>query len=234
MEYENLKIIVIIPCYNEQDNIVSVVQRLKEENPTVDYIVVNDCSTDNSEKVMRENAIKYISNPYNLGIGGTVQCGYRYAVAKDYDIAVQMDGDGQHSPCFLRTVTADIESGKADMCIGSRFLTREGFQSSFARRMGISLISTTIKILTGKRIKDTTSGYRATGKKMTAFFANEYAQDFPEPEAILSSLKCGFTVTEVPVIMEERGGGVSSINTVKSVYYMIKVLLSLVVSWLKY
>ncbi len=229
-----MKIIVIIPCYNEEENIVSVIRRLEETNPDVDYIVVNDCSTDNSEEILRKNNINYISNPYNLGIGATVQCGYKYAASKGYDIAVQMDGDGQHNPEYLRTVTQPIEEGNVDMCIGSRFLTKEGFQSSAARRMGITLISITIKILTGKRVKDTTSGYRATGKRMTEFFAEDYAQDFPEPDAILSSLKNGFIVKEVPVIMEERSGGVSSINAVKSVYYMVKVLLSLFVSWLKY
>ncbi len=228
-----MRILVIIPCYNEQENIVEVVRNLQRENPGVDYVVINDCSTDNSEQILQQHNLNYISNPFNLGIGATVQCGYQYAVERDYDIAVQIDGDGQHPPDQLPIVLQSVIDGEADMCIGSRFLTKEGFQSSFMRRVGISIISITIKVLTGVRVKDVTSGFRVTGKKLTAFYASEYAQDFPEPEAILSALMNGYRIKEAPVLMKERGGGITSINALKSPYYMVKVLLSLVVGRLK-
>ncbi len=229
-----MKVLVIIPCFNEQDNIVKVIRNLKSSNPDVDYVVINDCSTDSSEQICRDNNLNFLSFPFNLGIGGTVQCGYQYAVERGYDIAVQMDGDGQHNPEYLETVLEPIRSGRADMCIGSRFIKREGFQSSKLRRLGIGIISTVIRILTGKRVKDVTSGFRACGKNLIEFYSKEYAQDFPEPEAILSAVKSGFTVVEVPVVMEERFAGISSINALKSPYFMVKVILSLIVGWLKY
>ncbi|MBQ7816814.1 MAG: glycosyltransferase family 2 protein, partial [Oscillospiraceae bacterium] len=172
----------------------------------------------------------YINNPINLGIGGGVQAGYRYAQQYGYDIAVQMDGDGQHDPKYLAKVIAPVESGQFDMAIGSRFIKKEGFQTSFMRRFGINIISTLIFVLTGKRIKDTTSGLRACNRQLIEFFAANYADDYPEPEAIMACLVGGYTVGEVAVIMEERQGGVSSIRSLKSAYYMIKVCLALVVN----
>lgn len=228
-----MKILVIIPCYNEQDNILDVVQNLKKHCPDVDYLVVNDNSGDDSEKLCRKHGLNYISNPYNLGIGGSVQCGYLYAAQNGYDITVQLDGDGQHNPKYLMQVVKPVLNGEADMAIGSRFITFEGFQTSFLRRLGITIISFVIFILTHRRIFDVTSGYRATNAKLTSAFAIEYAQDFPEPEAILYALKNRYTVCEVPVVMEERFAGISSINAVKSPYYMVKVILSLIVSRLK-
>ena len=224
-----MKTLVIIPCYNEQDSIVKVINNLKNNAPDVDYLIVNDCSTDNTEKILRENGFNYINNPINLGIGGGVQAGYLYAKQYGYDIAVQMDGDGQHDPKYLTKVIAPVADGTFDMAIGSRFIEKEGFQTSFMRRFGINIISTFILLLTGKRIKDTTSGFRACNKALTAFYARHYAQDYPEPEAIVSAVLNGYRVGEVPVIMQERMGGVSSINLLRSVYYMIKVPLALLV-----
>ena len=224
------KILVIIPCYNEEENIVRVVERLKRVCPEVDYLVVNDCSTDSSEQILRENGYNHVALPVNLGIGGGIQTGYRYAVENGYDIAVQMDGDGQHDPAYLHAVTDPVERGELDMCIGSRFINKEGFQSSFMRRLGINILSTLIYVLSGKKVLDVTSGFRATGKEMTAYFANHYAADYPEPEAIMSATLNGFKVGEAPVIMEERMGGVSSIRSFKSAYYMIKVSIALVIN----
>lgn len=222
-------ILVIIPCYNEEANIRTVVDRLIAKCPDVDYLVVNDCSTDGSEAILRENGYNHVTLPVNLGIGGGVQTGYRYAMENGYQVTVQMDGDGQHDPAFLRTVTAPVEAGELDMCIGSRFLEKEGFQSSALRRFGIAFLSMLIFILSGKRVKDVTSGFRATGPAMTAYFAAHYAADYPEPEAILAATLRGFSVGEAPVRMEERLGGVSSIRSFKSAYYMIKVTLALLV-----
>ena len=224
-----MKILVIIPCYNEEENILRVVQRLQRTCPDVDYLVVNDCSTDGSERILREHSINHVTLPVNLGIGGGVQTGYRYAVENGYDIAVQMDGDGQHDPAYLHAVTAPVEAGELDMCIGSRFITKEGFQTSFMRRFGINILSALIFVLSGRRVRDVTSGFRATGREMTAYFADHYAADYPEPEAIMAATLNGFAVGEAPVVMEERMGGVSSIRSFKSAYYMIKVSLALVV-----
>lgn len=225
-----MKTLVIIPCYNEQDSIVKVINNLKNNAPDVDYLIVNDCSTDNTEKILRENGFNYINNPINLGIGGGVQAGYLYAQQYGYDIAVQMDGDGQHDPKYLTKVIAPVADGTFDMAIGSRFIEKEGFQTSFMRRFGINIISTFILLLTGKRIKDTTSGFRACNRKLIEFFARNYADDYPEPEAIMACIVNGFSVGEVAVVMEERQGGVSSIRSLKSAYYMIKVCLALIVN----
>ena len=229
-----MKTLVIIPCYNEQDSIVKVVDNLKKNAPDVDYLLVNHCSTDGTEKILKKNGYNYINNPINLGIGGGVQAGYKYAMQYGYDIAVQMDGDGQHDPKYLNAVIEPVAQGKYDMAIGSRFIEKEGFQTSFMRRIGINIISAFIFVLTGKRVKDTTSGFRACNKKLIDFFAANYADDYPEPEAIMACLACGYSVGEVAVIMEERQGGVSSISSFKSAYYMIKVCLALIVGRISY
>lgn len=224
-----VKILIIIPCYNEEENLERVVARLKKEAPQVDFLIVNDCSTDSSAAICKANGWRFLDLPTNLGIGGGVQSGYQYAVANDYDITVQMDGDGQHDPAYLEAVLAPVIAGELDMAVGSRFITKEGFQTSFMRRLGIRIISATIRLLCGARVLDVTSGFRACNKALTAFYARHYAQDYPEPEAIVSAVLNGYRVGEVPVIMQERMGGVSSINLLRSAYYMIKVPLALLV-----
>ena len=224
-----MKTLVIIPCYNEEESIERVIERLQVTAPFADYLIVNDASTDGSVNILKAQEFRHINLPVNLGIGGGVQSGYLYAHEHGYDITVQMDGDGQHSPVYLEAVIAPVLNGELDMCIGSRFIEKEGFQSSLLRRFGIQILSVLIHILCGKKVKDVTSGYRACNKELTAFFAEHYAQDFPEPEAIISSVLNGFIVGEVPVKMEERQGGVSSINSVIGAYYMVKVSLSLLV-----
>ena len=224
-----MKTLVMIPCYNEEENIERVIARLAERCPDVDYLVINDCSTDRSRAILSKNGFSYISLPVNLGIGGGVQSGYLYAVENGFDITVQMDGDGQHDPAYLAAVIEPVAKGTLDMAIGSRFITKDGFQSSVMRRLGINIISFLILILTGKRVRDVTSGFRACGRGLTEFYAKNYAQDFPEPEAIVSAVCGGWRVGEVPVVMEERMGGTSSIRSFKSVYYMVKVCLALIV-----
>ena len=224
-----MKILVIIPCYNEEASIEKVVANLKAKAPFADYLIINDCSTDSTESILREKGMNYINNPVNLGIGGGVQAGYLYARENGYDIAVQMDGDGQHDPAYLADVCQPVIDGQLDMAVGSRFIKKEGFQTSFMRRLGINIISFLIKFLTGKKVYDVTSGYRACNRRLIEFFSNDYADDYPEPEAIMSCIMNGYRVGEVPVVMEERQGGVSSIRSLKSAYYMIKVCLALVV-----
>lgn len=223
------RVLIIIPAYNESKNIEKVVDNLVENYPQYDYIVINDCSTDNTEEILKKRKYNYISLPVNLGIGGGVQSGYIYAVQNDYDIAIQMDGDGQHNPAFIEKLIAPIVSGSADITIGSRFIDKKGFQTSFLRRLGNRFISFVIKICCGVNATDTTSGFRASGKKASEFFSLNYAQDYPEPEAIVSAALNGFKMQDVSVEMNERMGGVSSINAKRSVYYMIKVSLALII-----
>lgn len=224
-----MKVLIIIPAYNEKDNIERVVDNLTENYPEYDYLVVNDCSTDTTEEILKARGYNYISLPSNLGIGGAVQSGYIWATEHGYDVAIQTDGDGQHDPAFIKDLLAPIEAGEADMTIGSRFIEKHGFQTSFMRRLGINFIKVVIRMTCGTKVTDTTSGFRATNKELTAFFSKEYAQDYPEPEAIVAASLNGFRVKEVPVEMREREGGVSSINALRSIYYMIKVSLALII-----
>lgn len=223
------KVLVVIPCYNEEENIVNTVERLKSFCPEVDFLVVNDCSTDSSAEILRAHHYPFLNLPVNLGIGGCVQSGYQYAVENGYDVTVQMDGDGQHDPAYLMEIVQPVLDGECDICIGSRFVTKEGFQTSFMRRVGIRFLSWLIRLLCGEHVLDVTSGFRACNARMTAYFARHYAIDYPEPEAILAASLAGFSVGEAPVIMRERQGGVSSIHSFKSAYYMIKVSLALII-----
>lgn len=205
-----LKVLIIIPAYNEEKSIEKVVENLKNNYPQYDYLIVNDGSKDHTEEICQKNHYNYVSLPVNLGIGGGVQTGYLYATKNNYDIAIQIDGDGQHDPAYIEKLIEPIIAGEADMTIGSRFLEKEGFQTSFMRRLGINIIRCVIKLCCGVTITDTTSGFRATSKKLTKFFSENYAQDYPEPEAIVTSVLNGYCVKEVAVIMCERDAGVSS------------------------
>lgn len=223
-----MRCLVIVPAYNEEKNIQGTLKDIQKCGIDLEYVVVNDCSTDQTKKVLNSIAAKYIDLPINLGIGGGVQTGYRYALEHGYDIAIQFDGDGQHDAQYLKDLIAPIESGRVDVVIGSRFIEREGFQSTGLRRLGINFLSGLIHLLCGVKVRDVTSGMRAVNRRMIERFAADYAQDYPEPEAILSAGLAGARITEVPVQMRERQGGVSSINPVRSVYYMIKVSLALI------
>ena len=224
-----MRTLVIIPAYNEAENIERTVDDLVNNVPDVNVMIINDCSIDKTKDILKENDFSFLDLPINLGIGGGVQTGYLYAVEHDYDIAIQFDGDGQHDASYIKDLIAPIESGQADVVIGSRFIEKKGFQSSVMRRMGINFLSGLIKLLCGVKVKDVTSGMRAVNKKMICELARNYAQDYPEPEAILAAGLMGARIVEVPVCMHERQNGVSSINTFKSVYYMIKVSLALII-----
>ncbi|SEK45469.1 hypothetical protein SAMN02910377_00928 [Pseudobutyrivibrio ruminis] len=224
-----MKKLIIIPAYNEEPNIVETVARANKLSPDYDVIVINDASTDRTREKCEQNNIPHLNLPINLGIGGAVQTGYRYASRNGYDVAVQVDADGQHNPEFLNEMEKVLIEEDADMIIGSRFLENEGFQSSFMRRIGINFFSGLIKILTGQRITDPTSGLRMAGKKAIKLFSQDYPSDYPEPETDVQLISRGFKVVEIPVIMNERQGGESSISPRKSIYYMIKVTLAIFV-----
>lgn len=224
---KTVKILIIIPAYNEQANIKKVLDDISKYAPEMDYLVVNDCSKDHTLEILQHSHSKYIDLPINLGIGGGVQTGYLYAYKYNYDIAVQLDGDGQHNAEYLNALISPIINAEANIVIGSRYISKEGFQSSCFRRMGIKFLSNLIKICTGTKISDVTSGFRAVDKKMIDLFAKEYAEDYPEPEAIVLAAKKGAKIMEVPVIMNERTAGRSSITGFKTIYYMVKVSLSI-------
>ena len=218
-----MKILVIIPAYNEAGRILTTVRELRETAKDLDLIVINDASTDDTEKILDQNGIPHITHTANQGIGGAVQTGYRYALANGYDAAVQLDGDGQHDPAELPLLIHALSETGADLVIGSRFLEKKGFQSTAARRFGIRFFTFWIRLLTGRTVTDPTSGFRIAGERAVRFFSRHYAQDYPEPESIVELLKAGGKVEEVPVYMRERKEGVSSISPRKAVYYMFKV-----------
>ncbi len=230
---KNKKILLIIPAYNEEKNILKTYKTIldynKRQKKKYDVIVINDGSTDSTEEVLKKNKIPHIRLLTNLGIGGAVQTGYKYAYRNQYDIAIQYDGDGQHDVMYVENLMDPILKEEADMVIGSRFINKSSskFQSSFARRGGIKLISWLIKLKTGKKILDTTSGFRAVGKKGIEDFANIYPTEYPEPISTVYVLSKNYKIKEVPVSMNERTEGKSSIHTWKSVYYMFNVLLTI-------
>lgn len=226
-----MKVLLIIPAYNEEENILDTCTKISEFSDEIDYIVINDGSKDNTLKILRENNINYISLINNLGIGGAVQTGYKYAYENGYDIAIQFDGDGQHDVNYVPNICEPIVEGKADMVIGTRYLDKNEsqFQSTFMRRLGSNIISFFIKVCTGKKITDPTSGFRAVNKKIIEEFAKEYPTDYPEPESTVCMLCKNYKVTEVPVSMNERQGGTSSIRFWKSADYMIKVVFTIII-----
>lgn len=227
------KRLVIIPAYNEEASIINTVKSIQEKAEGFDYIVINDCSTDNTGQICEENKFNVIHLPQNLGIGGAVQTGYLYGYRNGYDVAVQVDGDGQHDPAFLTRMAEYMEKNQVDMVIGSRFIEKKGFQSSGMRRLGIRYFTGLIKILTGEKVTDPTSGLRMVNRDVMEFFSENYPNDYPEPESVVAILKRGKKVKEIPVIMRERTGGVSSISPKKSIYYMIKVTMAILIECIR-
>ncbi len=232
-EKKKNKILIVIPAYNEEKNILNTYKTIENYNKKygVDYdvIVINDGSSDKTKEVLEKNDIPHINLITNLGIGGAVQTGYRYAYYHNYDIAVQFDGDGQHDISYVKDIVNPIINNECNMCIGSRFLNRKTseFRSSMARRIGIKIISIFIKIKTGKKIGDTTSGFRAIDKKIINKFAFVYPLEYPEPISTTMLLQEKYVVKEVPANMMERTNGKSSIRAWKSAYYMINVIMTI-------
>lgn len=223
------KILIIIPAYNEEANILNVVNNIKKYKKTkLDYIVINDGSKDSTKKVLETNNINYIDLPFNMGIGAAVQTGYRYAYKNNYDICIQFDGDGQHDINYVDKLIKPITNGDADMVVGSRYIEDiSEFKSTFARQLGIKCISIFIKLLSHKKLKDVTSGYRAVNKDIIKIFSDEYPQEYPEPITNYALLKNNYKVKEVGVNMYERASGKSSINFIKSIYYVFNVFMSI-------
>lgn len=222
------KILLIIPAFNEGESILSLIKNIKKYDAELDYIIINDGSTDNTQEICNENNLNHINLVHNLGIGGAVQTGYKYAFENGYDYAVQFDGDGQHDVRYVREVVQPLIEGKCDMVIGSRFIEEKSeFKSTFARQIGINIISLCIRLFAGMKVYDTTSGFRASNRKVIKLFSESYPTEYPEPVSTVTLLNQGFKIHEVAVEMNERENGVSSIRSWKSVYYMIIVMLSI-------
>lgn len=229
-----MKVLLIIPAYNEAANLPALIGQVRELAPDYcDILVINDGSYDNTASTARELGAFLIDLPVNLGIGGAVQTGYKYAYYNLYDIAVQMDGDGQHDPRYLEALIQPIADGTADMVIGSRFISNDGFQSTFLRRMGIKFFTLLILLLTGKKFTDPTSGFRACNQAVISHFAGYYPSDYPEPESLVTMIMNGYRLMEIPVVMRERAAGRSSIRLFKGAYYMIKVTLAILIEMIK-
>ena len=225
------KCYILIPCFNEEENIKALLQEIKTISQDYRIVVINDCSQDNTiERASEIENITLLNLPINLGVGGAVQAGLRFALEKHADFAVKIDGDGQHDPSYIQKVLEPLLNNEADIIIGSRFLaTNDGYKSTFSRRLGIKILQKLYSALTGEKITDPTSGLRAYNKKALEFMAENYPSfDYPEPEEAILAVKNRLRLKEIPVIMRERKNGRSSISPLGSIYYMIKVIISMI------
>jgi glycosyltransferase involved in cell wall biosynthesis len=225
-----LRRVAIVPAFNEQGTVTRVIEELRAFDPGMDVVVVDDGSTDRTAQVASANGARVLRLPFNLGIGGAVQTGFRFAFEHGYDLAVRVDGDGQHEAAQLMRVIEPVLRGEADVAVGSRFAGDDvGYRSSRSRRLGIRLLAWIVSGIVGHRVTDTTSGFQALNRNGIALFARDYPHDYPEVEATIMAFRHRLRFLEVPVTMRERGAGRSSITAIRSVYYMVKVLLAIFV-----
>jgi glycosyltransferase involved in cell wall biosynthesis len=226
-----LRRVAIVPALNEEATIPGLIDELRAFDPDLDIVVVDDGSADRTAAVAAAKGARVLRLPFNLGIGGAVQTGFRYAFEHRYDIAVRLDGDGQHDPAELARVLEPVLRGDADIVVGSRFAgeVADGYRSSRSRRVGIRLLARIVSRIVGQRVTDTTSGFQALNRRGIALFARDYPHDYPEVEATVMVFRHRLRLVEVPVAMRERGAGRSSITAIRSIYYMVKVLLAIFV-----
>lgn len=228
-----MKRIAIVPAFNEEGAIGGVIEEIRAFDEGFDVIVVDDASHDETAVVARRHGAIVVTLPFNLGIGGAVQTGFRYAAQHGYDLAARIDGDGQHDPAELRELVDVVVSGRADICVGSRFAGADGYRSSRSRRVGIRILARTVSLLTHQRVTDTTSGFQVLDRKAIELFAADYPHDYPEVEAAVMLHKHRLRLAEAPVRMRERVAGRSSIRGFQTVYYMAKVMLAILVGALR-
>jgi glycosyltransferase involved in cell wall biosynthesis len=224
--------VAVIPAYNEEATVAVVIRQLREDAPDFDVVVIDDGSTDATAAVAEAAGARVLRHPFNLGIGGAVQSGFKYALENDYDYCVQVDADGQHDPGEIAALRAEMDADRSiDMAVGSRFLTSDHrYPAPVSRRTGIHIFAWICSRVIGQRVSDPTSGFRLCNRRAIKLFARDYPHDYPEVEAVLMLHWHRLRMHEVPVKMYERGGGISSLNgSGKSAYYMIKVLLAIVV-----
>jgi glycosyltransferase involved in cell wall biosynthesis len=228
-----MKMLVIIPAYNEESSLPGVIGDLRTHCPSADILVIDDGSRDGTGAVAQKMGVPLLTLPFNLGIGGAMQTGYRYAERHDYDVAVQFDGDGQHLASEIGHLLSPIADGSGDIVVGSRFRADTAYRAPFFRKLGIWIFSTVLSRILAMRVTDTTSGFRAANKAVIRFFAGLYPEDYPEVESLVLLHRAGLRIAEVPIRMQERTGGRSSITPVRSAYYMVKVLLAVCIDLLK-
>ncbi len=228
-----MKILVIVPAYNEEASLPGVVRDLREGVPAADVLVVNDGSRDATARVARKLGVMVLDLPFNLGIGGAVQAGFLYAERNAYDIAVQFDGDGQHLAGEINKLLGPLMAMQADLVVGSRFLTVGGYKAPVFRKLGIGIFSFVLSRILGMIVTDSTSGFRAANRRVIEFFAHTYPDDYPEVEALVLLHKAGLRMAEVAITMRERTGGKSSITPMRSIYYMTKVLMAIFIDLMK-
>lgn len=231
----NPKILFIIPAYNEEKSLPKLVESIKNLYPQAGILIVNDGSGDQTALIAKSTAATLINLPFNLGIGGAIQTGFRYAVEEGFDIAVQIDGDGQHDPKYISHILKPVIEDNVDLCIGSRFLEsgKVGFKSTLTRRLGIQFFSWLLGLLLKVKVTDPTSGFRVYGPRIVKKFSENYPIDFPEPEAIALARIWNMKISEVPVRMRARIGGISSIRYFATLYYMVKVTLAILIDLMK-
>lgn len=228
------RVVAIVPAFNECGSVGKVVDEIRAARPGIDVVVVDDASTDDTAVVAESRGAIVLRLPFNVGIGGAVQTGFRYALAEGYDRAIRLDGDGQHDAAEIPRLFVPLERGEADLVIGSRFVEGGGsYRPPFARRLGIRVFARLVSVLGGQRVTDTTSGFLALDRVGIELFAREYPHDYPEVEATLVALRSGLRLSQVQVEMRDREAGSSSITFVRSLYYIVKVLLALLVASLR-
>jgi glycosyltransferase involved in cell wall biosynthesis len=225
--------LIIIPALNEEDSIAHVIDGIRRHAPFADIAVVNDGSTDRTGAIAQARGAIVLHMPFNVGIGSAVQTGFLYARDHGYAIAVQNDGDGQHNPAEIPDLIRALQTSGADVMIGSRYIEDRGYVTPVERRAGILVLAWLITLITGTRTTDPTSGFRASNRRAIEFCARLYPYDYPEPEAVVLLRRAGLTVSEIPVTMNPRYGGQSSITPLKSAYYMIKVILAILIGLLR-
>lgn len=226
-----MKVLIIIPAYNEEASIEKTMEKISETS--YDYIIINDGSTDSTKQILKNNNYNHINLISNLGIGGAVQTGYKYALLNNYDIAIQFDADGQHNASYIEKLIEPISKNQADLVIGSCFIDKslKNNRSSKIRRVGIILLSSIIKLFSGYKIYDPTSGFRAANRKIIELFANDYPQEYPESISNYELIKSkNFVIKEVPVKMNKREAGKSSIHSWKNIYAVLNMLISIIIS----
>jgi glycosyltransferase involved in cell wall biosynthesis len=224
-----LRRVAIVPALNEEATVGRVVDEIRGFDRGFDVLVVDDGSIDTTADVARARGAYVLRLPFNLGIGGAMQAGFRFAAERGYDVAVQVDGDGQHDASQLAAILEPVLAGEADMVVGSRFAGTRAYAPPFFRRLGIGIFARVVSLVVGQRVTDTTSGFRAVNRRGIELFAADYPHDYPEVEATVMVHKHRLRMREAPVSMRERGGGRSSITAFRSVYYMAKVLLAIFV-----
>jgi glycosyltransferase involved in cell wall biosynthesis len=228
-----MSVLIVIPVFNEEATLRGVILAIRKAFPQADILVVNDGSTDATEAISRSAGVILLNHAYNMGIGATMQTGFLYALRAGYDMAVQIDGDGQHDPEFLPSLTKPLFEKECNLVIGSRYLADGGFKSTLPRKLGIKFFSGLLWLFTGKKVTDPTSGFRAMDRKVIELFSKEYPSDYPEVEALVSVDKKGLIFQEVKIEMRHRQGGNSSIGILSGLYYMVKVTLSISIGFFR-